>query len=134
MAGSRHLGNALIIIAQCVALRDGVLAARLNGFFNLKIERDYKVIIDFYNKKSSLPSSIILLMEDIWGLVQDLNIFNCCYIYRKANKTTDYLANKCICNTNSVIWWSKFPKDVRNFTFENYCNTSFNRICIMSYM
>ena len=65
MAGSKHLGNALIINVECVALSDGVLATRLNGFFNLEIEGDSKVIIDYYNKKSSLPSSIILLMEDI---------------------------------------------------------------------
>ena len=36
----------MIIIVECVALRDGVLVARLNGFFNLEIERDFKVIID----------------------------------------------------------------------------------------
>ena len=45
-----------------MALRDGVLAARYNGFPDLEIEGDSKVIIDYYNKRSSLPSSIILLM------------------------------------------------------------------------
>ena len=134
MTGSRHLGIASIITTVCVALRDGVLAARLNGFFNLEIEGDSKVIIDCYKTKSSLPSSIILLIEDIWGLTQDLNILNCCHIYREANRITDCLAKKGICNTNSVIWWSEFPKDVRNFAFEDYCGTSFNCICRMSYM
>ena len=85
MDGSRHLGNVLIINAKCVALRDGVLAARLNGFFNLEIEGDFKVIINCYNKKSILPSSIILLIEDIWGLTHNLNIFNCYHIYGEAN-------------------------------------------------
>ena len=42
MAGSRHLGNALIIIA----LRYGVLTAVYYEFSNLEIERDSKVIID----------------------------------------------------------------------------------------
>ena len=68
MAESRHLGNASIITAERVVLRFGILAARLNDFFNLEIEEDIKVIINYYNKKSSLPSLIILLMEDIWGL------------------------------------------------------------------
>ena len=88
MVESRHLDNASIINAECVALRDGVLAAILNGFFNLKIEGDFKVIINCYNKKSSIPSSIILLIEDIWGLDHNLDIFNCCHIYRKANRIT----------------------------------------------
>ena len=86
MVESRYLDNASIINTECVALRDGVLAAILNGFFNLKIEGDFKVIINCYNKKSSLSSSIILLIEDIWGLDQNLDIFNCCHIYRKANR------------------------------------------------
>ena len=77
MAGSMHLGNASILTAKCVALRDGVLAARYNGFPDLEIEGDSKVIIDYYNKSSSLPSSIILLMEDIWRLAKNLNIYNC---------------------------------------------------------
>ena len=51
MAGSRHLGNALIITAECVALRDGVLVVTNNGFSNLEIEGNSKVIIDGYNKK-----------------------------------------------------------------------------------
>ena len=38
MARSRHLVNALIVTAECVALRDGVLTARLNDFSNLEIE------------------------------------------------------------------------------------------------
>ena len=68
IVGSRHLGNVLIITVECVALRDGVLAVRLNDLFNLEIERDFKVIINCYNRKSSLHSLIILLMKDIWGL------------------------------------------------------------------
>ena len=43
----------------------GVLATTNNGFSNLEIEGNSKVNIDGYNKKSSLHSSIILLMEDI---------------------------------------------------------------------
>ena len=65
MAASRHLGNTSLIIAKCIALRDGVLAAKNNGFLDLEIEKDSKVFITYYNKKYNLPSLIILLMEDI---------------------------------------------------------------------
>ena len=37
------------------------------------------------------------------------------------------------CNTNSNIWWSEFPKDARNFSFEDYCELSFNRFCKFPY-
>ena len=80
VAGSRQLGNASIITAECIALRDGVLTVAYNGFSNLEIEGDFKVIIDCYNKKSNLPSSIILLMEDIWRLLEIL-IFSIVVIF-----------------------------------------------------
>ena len=94
-------------LLRSVALRDGVLAAIYNDFTNLEIEGDSKVIIDCYNRSSS-PSSIILLMEDIWRLSQDLNIYNYGHIYREANRTTYCLAKKGIYNTNRNIWCSIF--------------------------
>ena len=67
MAASRHLDNASKIIAECMVLKDGVLVAKNNGFLDIEIEGNCKVIINYtYNKKkSNLPSSIILLMNDI---------------------------------------------------------------------
>ena len=61
------------------------LAAIYNGFSNVEIEGDSKVVIDCYNKKCSSPRLIILLMEDIWRLTQNSNIYNCCHIDREAN-------------------------------------------------
>ena len=52
-------------------------------------------------------------MEDTWKLSHNLNIYNCCHIYIEANRTTGCLAKKGICNTNSNIWWTNFPRDVR---------------------
>ena len=82
MVGNKNLGNASIINAECVALRDRVLSAKPNFFSTWRLQKDFKVIIDCYDKKNSLPSSIILLMEDIWGLARNLNIFSCCHIYK----------------------------------------------------
>ena len=83
MAANRHLANASIIIAECIALRDGVLVAKHNGFVDLKIKGNSEVIIDCYNTKRKLPSSIILLIEDIWKLSQSLNIHKCSHIYSR---------------------------------------------------
>ena len=65
IATSRHMGNASIIIVACMTFRDSVLAAKNNGLLNVEIEGDLKVVIDSYNKKINIPSSIMLLMEDI---------------------------------------------------------------------
>ena len=62
---SRHIGNPSIIIAECMTLRDDMLAAKNNRFLNLEIEGDSKIIIDCNNKKNNIHSSIMLLMKDI---------------------------------------------------------------------
>ena len=48
-------------------------------------------MIDGYNKKSNIPSSIMLLMEDVWKITQDLNVCICRHVYREVNGTTDCL-------------------------------------------
>ena len=42
-----------------------MLAVKNNGFLNLKIEGDSRIVINYYNKKNNILSFIILLMEDI---------------------------------------------------------------------
>ena len=66
----------------------------------------------------------MLLMEDIRRLSHNLNVFNCCHIYREENRTIDCLANKGGYSTNSNIWWSEFPRNVKKFAFEDYCELS----------
>lgn len=53
---------------ECMTLRDDVLATKNNEFLNQESEGDLKIVIDYYNKKSNIPSSIILSKEDIWKL------------------------------------------------------------------
>ena len=80
MVRRRHLGNVLIIMTKYVALRDDILTATYNGFSNMEIEGDFKVIVDYYNEKGNSPSSIMLLMENIWRLCHNLIIYYC-HIY-----------------------------------------------------
>ena len=46
------LSNDSIIIIEYVTLRDSVVAVIYNGFLNLEIEENSKVIINYYNKKN----------------------------------------------------------------------------------
>ena len=94
MTASRHISNASMIIAKCVTSRDYMPTSKNNGFVNPKTESKSKILIDCYNKKSNIPSTIMLLMEDIWKLTHDLNIHNCHHIYRKTNRIAYCLAKK----------------------------------------
>ena len=78
-----------------MTFKNGVLVAKNNEFLNLKTEGDLiKVVTNSYNKKSNISNSIILLIEDVWKIMQDLNVFICGYIYKEVNKTMDYLVKK----------------------------------------
>ena len=54
-------------------------------------------------------TSIILLMEDVWSLSRNLNIYCCCHIYWEANRSADCLAKNGIFITDSYIWRINFP-------------------------
>ena len=75
------------------------------------------------------PSSIMSLMEDIWKLSHELNIYDCQHVYREANKTADYLTKKGISILDSSVWYSNFSKDVINISFEDCCGSLLNCVC-----
>ena len=81
-----------------MVLKDDMLTAKNNWFLNLKIEDDSKLLKIVIIKKSNIPNSIILLIENIWKLSQDLCIYDCCRIYRETNRTINYFIKKGICN------------------------------------
>ena len=95
-----------------------------------------KIIIDCYNKKINTPSSNMLLMEVIWKLSQELNIYDCRHVYKEANKTTDCLAKKRISILYTSVWYSNFLKDVTNISFEEvllsivFVRTSFRSLLL----
>ena len=62
------MNNVSIIITECKDSIDGVLVSKNNEFLNLEIEGDSKVVLNSYNKKSNIPSYIMLLIEDIWKI------------------------------------------------------------------
>lgn len=51
MTKSKYLDNVFIIIIKYEILTDWVLIIKFNGFSNLKNKGDFRVIIDYYNKK-----------------------------------------------------------------------------------
>ena len=88
MVACKHAGKASIIVAECMALRNDILAAKNKGYSNIEIEGDSKIVIDCYNKIINIPSSIMLVMEDIWKLFQGLHIYECLHVYKEANCLT----------------------------------------------
>ena len=78
MVACKHIGKFSVIIIECMVLRYGILVAKSKGLLDLEVEGDSKIIVDCYIKKINIHSFILLLIDDIWNISQDLNI----YIYR----------------------------------------------------
>ena len=78
-------------------------------------------MIDCYNKKINIPSSILLLMDDIWNLSQGLNIYVYHHVYKEGNKIADCLAKRGLNSLDYNVCWSNFLKNVTNINFHYYC-------------
>ena len=87
------------------------------------------LVVDCYNKKINIPSSILSLTGDIWKLSQDLNVYICGHVYKETNRTVDCLAKKGLSILDSKVWWSNFPKNVIYISFEDYYGYLSNCVC-----
>ena len=47
-------------MAALMTLRDGIVAAKSKNYSNLEIEGDLKIVIDSYNRRINIISSIML--------------------------------------------------------------------------
>ena len=45
MTISKHIGNATLIIIECMIFKDDVLVVKNNGFLSLEIKSDLKIVI-----------------------------------------------------------------------------------------
>ena len=86
-------------------------------------------MIDCCNKKINYPSSIWLLMKDIWKFSHDLNIYISRHIYREGNRTADCLGKKGLNSLDSSVWLSNFSKEVTNINFHDYYGFFSNCVC-----
>ena len=46
-------------------------------------------MINYYNKKSNIPNSIMLLIKGVWKLNYDLNIYYYHHDYKEVNKNNE---------------------------------------------
>ena len=82
-------------------------------------------MIGYYNKKSNIPNSIMLLIKDIWKLNYDINIYYCHHNYKEVNKTTNYFIKK-----NIFAIYIIHHIEINKFEFKDYCDQSCNTMYI----
>ena len=55
----------IVIIIKYISSRDDIFTVNNNEFLQVEIEGDSKIVIDSYNKKNNIFSSIMLLIKNI---------------------------------------------------------------------
>ena len=77
MVVCRYMRNSSVIVIKCITSRNiYILVVQNKKKLDLKIKNNSKIVIDCYNKKVNILNYIFfLLMDDIWNLPQDLNIY-----------------------------------------------------------
>lgn len=109
LAGAKNSGQVSIIVAECLALRDGLAHAIHKGWRKMLVEGDSKLIIDCVNNLVSVPWSISILMHDIRLLNSYCEEISFKHIFREANFTADAVASLGHSLTLSRLWDRGLP-------------------------
>jgi hypothetical protein len=84
------------LIAETLALRDGVIFAKLRGFTRVVMESDCLEAINLWNSRLVSRSVVAPILLEIEGLVFSFNSFVIQFVSRTANVPA-YLCKVCLC-------------------------------------
>ncbi|XP_024171567.1 uncharacterized protein LOC112177505 [Rosa chinensis] len=70
VAANKRIGQSGVLVAEAIALREGLHMALLHQHQNLLVEGDFKLLIDYIQGKSEVPWCIKALVQDIKQLAQ----------------------------------------------------------------
>ena len=101
LAGTRYLDKAPILVAEVVAIRDGLKSALEAGFHHIEVEGDNQVVIHAIQGRTKAPWSIAPIIEDIRNLTTGSAHISFQHIYRESNRAADWMA-KFGCTLQSV--------------------------------
>lgn len=88
---AKNLGSIEILIAEAIALRDGLLTILLPIPQNLFLESDSKILIDTINGRIDIPWRIKFFVQDIRFLACQFSNITFQHIHRETNFVADSL-------------------------------------------
>ncbi|KAL6141054.1 hypothetical protein ACLB2K_059345 [Fragaria x ananassa] len=89
LAAANSFGNATIPTAEATALRDSRVEAKDQGFSNIQVESDSKLVIDAINGRISTPWRLLKIIQDIRMIAMSFTSISFKYIFREANFVAD---------------------------------------------
>lgn len=109
IAMARNLEFSKILMAEAMALRDGLLAVPSPTQKSLIVEGDSKTLIDALTGKIGIPWKIKFLVFDILALACQFLSLSFHHILREANFITDSLANLGRSASPFLSWCNRLP-------------------------
>jgi hypothetical protein len=99
------------LIAEALALRDGVIFAKLRGFTRVLMETDCKEVVDFWESRTGSRAVIAPIIQEIEGLVSSFLSFDVSHVMRSAN-TPAHLCAKHACTLEVTSCWMNSPRSL----------------------
>ena len=96
------------LIAEALALRDGVVFATLRGFPRVMMEVDCKVLVDAWDSRSGSRAVIAPILQEIEGLSSSFSSFVIQHVPRSSN-TLAHLCAKHACTLVISSVWMEHP-------------------------
>jgi hypothetical protein len=96
------------MIAEALALRDGVIFAKLRGFTRVVMETDCKEVVDLWDSRAGSRAIIAPILQEIEGLVFSFSSFIIQHVIRMAN-TPAHLCAKHACTLTVTSCWFVTP-------------------------
>jgi len=116
LAGTRYLEQAPILVAEAVAVRDGLKSALEAGYHHIEIEGDNQVVLNAIQGRITPPWQISTLIADIKNLAAGCEEISFKHVYREANMAADWVAKYgCVIRSPSLTCFSSSPS--REFLF-----------------
>jgi ribonuclease HI len=92
------------LIAEALALREGVLFAHLRGFQKVVMETDCLEVVDLWNSRHGSRSTVTPILQDIGELALNFTLFVIQHVSRSANHSA-HLCAKYACTLLGTSSW-----------------------------
>ncbi|XP_074298319.1 uncharacterized protein LOC141629174 [Silene latifolia] len=93
LLGAKSCGNISVLLAETMALRESIIAAKTLGYTSIAIEGDNLCVINSIRGTWEIPWEISSFIADITielSQFKEVKNFHC---FREANKVPDFMAN-----------------------------------------
>ncbi|TXG47194.1 hypothetical protein EZV62_026488 [Acer yangbiense] len=111
------------VIAEALAVLEGLRLAKLGGFFPTVLESDALTVVQDICRNESLSSDVGLVIDDILFFCRDFNFFSFRHVPRLANKVAHGLAKLALSNLGEFVWSGDCPLCVENLVMGDFPQT-----------